>query len=215
MTTDTIDLPGVFSPRASGAYFDGPSLSPEEYESWLAGDAEFSDTYADWASGATNPLIGKYLGHPEGVYARMVLRSYLPGFAETEEAVDPYRENTSATPKHPGSSPYSLTDKMRAVMMAERLGVNKTAKKLGIPRSTLQGWIKSYKENTSATPSKPAGRPRGQRPDKPCMGCATPTRTHVAHRPLCRSCYKGTEGYQRDRRQWQSDMMLLKKAVGE
>jgi transposase-like protein len=208
-------MPGVFIPKASGAYFHSPSLSPEEFESWLAENAEFSDTYADWVSGAGNPLIGKIPRPPEQAYAQMVLRAYLPGFVEAEEAVDPYRENTSATPKHPGASSYSLSDKMRAVMMAERLGVNKTAKKLGIPRSTLQGWIKSYSENTSATPSKPAGRPRGQRPDKACMGCGTLTRTHVAHKPLCRSCYIKTEEYQSDRRQWQSDMMMLRKVVGE
>jgi hypothetical protein len=104
-----------------------------------------------------------------------------------------------------------------AVMMAERLGVRKTAAKLGIPKSTLYDWMKadgSYRENTPDTP-KPAGRPRGQRPDKPCMACGKPARTHVDHKPLCRSCYVKSEEYQRDRRQWQSDLMMLKKVVAE
>lgn len=196
-------------------YFHNPRLSPKEYESWLARDTEFIDTYADWVSGTCNALIGKYLGHPEQAYARMVLRSYLPGFAEAEESVDPYRENISATPSRRNERQYSLSEKCAAVMMAERLGIRKTARKLGIPRSTIQGWIKaegSYKENAPATP-KLAGRPRGQRPEKPCSGCGTPTRTHVDYKPLCRPCYLGTEEYRKDRSQWASDVIMLKRAV--
>lgn len=210
-------MPGVFTPKDSKARFHSPSLTSEGLESWLAEDSEFEDTYADWASGTGNPLRGNTSRTPGDPYARMILRSYLPGFGEAEEAADPYRENTSRTPRRNGPSPYSLNEKRAAVFMTERLGIRKTARKLGVPESTLRGWINaegSYKENTSRTPKTP-GRPTGQRPEKPCTGCGTPTRTHVSHKPLCRSCYVSTEDYRRDRSQWQSDVMMLKKAVGE
>lgn len=191
-----------------------PSLFPGALESLRSTDESFGDEYEEWTSGEGNPLIGKTVRPPEESYALSVLRSYLPGFLDAEESVDPYRENTSRTLVDGGESKWSLNDKRAAVLMAERLGIRKTAKKLGIPESTLRGWIKaeaSYKENTSRTP---AGRPKGQRSDKPCMGCGKPTRTHVDHKPLCRSCYVGSEDYQRDRRQFASDVMALKRVMG-
>lgn len=186
----------------------GDTMTDADYRAWLADDVNFVDDYADWVSGYGNP-IREIPRTPEEYYARRVLRSYLPGFADAEESVDPYRENTSNTSRATPHT-YATKDKRAAVMMAKRLGVRKTSRKLGIPLSTLHGWVKADDE-PKPEPAMP-GRKRGNRPERACP-CGAPTRYHVNYRPTCQDCYVTSDEYQRDSRQWQSDVIALKIAV--
>jgi len=201
--------PDVFMVSDSTSNFHAPTMTEADYQAWCADDVSFADDYADWVSGADNP-IRKIARTPDEAFARAVLRSYLPGFAEAEEALDPYRENPSNTPRRNTLHTYTTQDKRAAVLMAERLGVRKASRKLGIPLSTLHGWIKNGID-PKPEPAMP-GRKRGNRPERLCP-CGVLTRYHVNYRPTCQDCYVKSEEYQRDKRQWQSDVLALKIAV--
>lgn len=184
------------------------STTEVDYRAWLADDESFNDDYAGWVSGSGNP-IRKIGGSPEADYARRVLRSYLPGFADAEVALDPYRK-IGESPKVRSLKTYTTAHRIAAVLMAERLGIRKTSVKLGVPFSTLRRWVKEGIE-PKADPAMP-GRKRGNRPERVCP-CGDTTRYHLNYKPRCQICYVTSEEYQRDRRQWQSDVMVLKTAV--
>ena len=85
-----------------------PALFPGAIDARIATDESFADDYEEWKSGTGNPLIERTLRSPEEFYALSVLRSYLPGFTEAEESADPYKENTSPTPRYRRESTWSL-----------------------------------------------------------------------------------------------------------